>query len=96
MVRSADSEIQLTSSNLSPATCYLPDPGIKPGSPALRVDSLPVEPPGKSIPNKMRYYLCITTNKIFIPNTTGMDLTNIMLSKRSNVRETTYYVIPFT
>ena len=25
MVRSADSEIQLTSSNLSPATCYLCD-----------------------------------------------------------------------
>ena len=25
----------------------LPDPGIKPGSPALRVDALPSEPPGK-------------------------------------------------
>ena len=25
----------------------LPDPGIKPGSPAFRVDSLPSEPPGK-------------------------------------------------
>ena len=25
----------------------LPDPGIKPGSPALRVDSLPSEPPEK-------------------------------------------------
>ena len=25
----------------------LPDPGIKPGSPALQVDSLPAEPPGK-------------------------------------------------
>ena len=25
----------------------LPDPGIKPGSPALRADSLPSEPPGK-------------------------------------------------
>ena len=24
-----------------------PDPGIKPGSPALQVDSLPSEPPGK-------------------------------------------------
>ena len=26
-----------------------PDPGIKPGSPALQADSLPSEPPGKSI-----------------------------------------------
>ena len=26
----------------------LPDPGIEPGSPALQVDSLPYEPPGKS------------------------------------------------
>ena len=25
----------------------LPDPGIKPKSPALQVDSLPFEPPGK-------------------------------------------------
>ena len=25
----------------------LPDPGIKPGSPALQADSLPSEPPGK-------------------------------------------------
>ena len=25
----------------------LPDPGIEPGSPALQVDSLPSEPPGK-------------------------------------------------
>ena len=25
----------------------LPDPGIKPGSPALQADALPTEPPGK-------------------------------------------------
>ena len=25
----------------------VPDPGIKPGSPALQADSLPTEPPGK-------------------------------------------------
>ena len=30
-----------------PSPGYLPDPGIKPGSPALAVDSLPSEPPGK-------------------------------------------------
>ena len=74
----------------------LPNPGIELRYSTLQVDSLLSEPPGKPIPNKMRYYLSITTNKIFIPNTTGMDLTNIMLSKRSNERETTYYVISFT
>ena len=32
-----------------PSPGNLPDPGIKPGSPALQADSLPSEPPGKSI-----------------------------------------------
>ena len=30
-----------------PSPGDLPDPGIEPGSPALRADSLPSEPPGK-------------------------------------------------
>ena len=30
-----------------PSLGELPDPGIEPGSPALQVDSLPSEPPGK-------------------------------------------------
>ena len=30
-----------------PSLGYLPDPGIKPGSPALQADALPSEPPGK-------------------------------------------------
>ena len=30
-----------------PALGDLPNPGIKPGSPALQADSLPSEPPGK-------------------------------------------------
>ena len=37
----------------------LPDPGIKPGSPTLKADSLPSEPPGKTIvhtdTNKISY-----------------------------------------
>ena len=33
-----------------PFSVDLPDPGIKPGSPALQVDSLPTELPGKPIP----------------------------------------------
>ena len=32
----------------------LPDPGIKPGSPALQADTLPSEPPGKQIPYDYR------------------------------------------
>ena len=34
----------------------LPDPGIEPGSPTLRVDTLPSEPPGKSS-NYELYYI---------------------------------------
>ena len=30
-----------------PSAGDLPDPGTEPGSPALQVDSLPAEPPGK-------------------------------------------------
>ena len=36
----------------------LPDPGIKPGSPELQVDSLPSEPPGKSSIH-ISAYICI-------------------------------------
>ena len=32
-----------------PSPGDLPDPGIKPGSPALQADALPSEPPGKHL-----------------------------------------------
>ena len=35
-----------------PSPGDLPDPGIKPGSPALEADSLLSEPPGKAIKTK--------------------------------------------
>ena len=35
----------------------LPDPGIKPGSPALQADSLPSEPPGKPIIQDRKDYI---------------------------------------
>ena len=35
-----------------PSPGHLPDPGIEPGSPALRADALPSEPPGK--PKRIR------------------------------------------
>ena len=34
---------------LFPSPGDLPNPGIKPESPALQVDSLPAEPPGKTV-----------------------------------------------
>ena len=37
---------------LFPSPWDLPDPGIKPGFPALQADSLPSEPPGKPQVNK--------------------------------------------
>ena len=39
-----------------PSPGDLPDPGIKPGSPALEADALTSEPPGKPI---LLYYLSI-------------------------------------
>ena len=35
-----------------PSPGDLPNPGIEPGSPALRADALPSEPPGKPINSK--------------------------------------------
>ena len=38
-----------------PSPGDLPDPGIKPRSPALQADSLPSEPPGKPKTNGLNY-----------------------------------------
>ena len=35
-----------------PSPGDLPNPGIEPGSPAFRADTLPSEPPGKQIVNR--------------------------------------------
>ena len=40
-----------------PSPGDLPNPGIKPGSPALQVDSLLSEPPGK--PNNSKFTECL-------------------------------------
>ena len=44
---------------LCPHPGYLPNPGIKPRSPALQADSLPSEPPGKPIN-------CVEYTKLFL------------------------------
>ena len=41
-----------------PSPADLPNPGIKPGSPALQVDSLPTELPGKPIWRRMDTCVC--------------------------------------
>ena len=46
-----------------PSRGNLPNPGIEPGSPALRADTLPSEPPGKPINSKDKAKeLCISNN----------------------------------
>ena len=45
---------------VAPSPGDLPDPGIKPGSPALQADSLPPEPPRKS---NQRIDLCNNYNR---------------------------------
>ena len=41
------------------------------------------------------YYSAIKGNKLLIYSTMWMDLKNNMLSKRSQIQKTTYYMIPF-
>ena len=81
---------------LFPSPGDLPNPGIKPGSPALQVDCLPSEPPGKPWYNHtMGYYSAIERNDILIYVTTWISLENIMLSERSQAKKATYCMIPF-
>ena len=49
-----------------PSPGDLPDPGIEPGSPALRADPLPSEPPGK--PSDSRTIMLFYSKKI-LPGT---------------------------
>ena len=66
----------------------LPDPGIKPGSPALQADSLPFELQGtpSSYIQIVECYAETKRNRLLTPSTTPsttqMDLRNIMLSER--------------
>ena len=43
-----------------PSSGDLPNPGVKPGSPALQADALPSEPPGKS-PRQWKFQVSVTT-----------------------------------
>ena len=65
----------------------LPDPGIEPGSPALRADALPSEPPGKPT---MEYYSAIKRNKIGSFAETWVDLENIIQSEVVRTTNTVY------
>ena len=48
-----------------PSPGYLPDPGIKPRSPALQADALPSEPPGKPSERKRRFIRITTHVKLW-------------------------------
>ena len=54
-----------------PSPGHLPDPGIEPGSPALQVNSLPTEPPGKQclltvewINSRVEFYAVMRIDKL--------------------------------
>ena len=42
-----------------PSPGDLPDPGIKPGSPALEADALTSEPPGKPLGKPKYLFICL-------------------------------------
>ena len=48
----------------------LPDPGVKPGSPALQADSLPAELPGKIV--SPRLYLCPEGGRAWSPKSLAL------------------------
>ena len=54
-----------------PSPGDLPDPGIKPGSPALQADSLPVEPPGKPLLIKIMAHISKGNNLMWQHRTFG-------------------------
>ena len=49
-----------------PSPGNLPDPGMEPGSPALQVDALPSEPPGKSFNPHVHNVTSSTCNQYII------------------------------
>ena len=49
-----------------PSPGEIPDPGIKPGTPALQADTLPSEQPGKPIQVITNYYQDLFISKGFI------------------------------
>ena len=48
-----------------PSPGDLPDPGIKPGSPALQADALPSEPPGKPGRSCPKYFIYFKSFKSY-------------------------------
>ena len=51
-----------------PSPGELPNPGIKPGSPAMQADSLPSEPPGKPISNDKKLLLSLPLLPLKVSN----------------------------
>ena len=57
---------RILESVVMPSSKGLPDPGIEPRSPALQVDSLSAELPGKSLLLLMSYYIEVSVALILI------------------------------
>ena len=55
-----------------PSPGHLPNPGIKPGSPALHADSSPSKSPGKPIMKPMRVLLFFLRKYYFFKNSEGI------------------------
>ena len=66
-----------------PSPADLPNPGIKPGSPAQQVDALPSEPPGKP-QNKKGHYEDLPENPI------------LRLHPKEISQKFNYFIVPFT
>ena len=54
-----------------PSPGNLPNPGIEPSSPALQVDSLPAEPPGKPSMNSTKFSSSVK-NSLLLPAMDGI------------------------
>ena len=52
-----------------PSPGDLPDPGIEPGSPALRADALPSDPPGNPVAEHKLSHLSTSRKHIYLPVT---------------------------
>ena len=73
-----------------PSSGDLPNPGIKPGSPALQIDALPSVPPGKPT---MEYYFTIKKNTFESVLMRWMELEPILQSEVSQKEKHQYSIL---
>ena len=69
-----------------PSPVDVPDPGVKPGSPALQVDSLPAEPPGKP-------FLCLEVPQIYYLNPVSLVFKDISVLTKWSLNNLNEWII---